>query len=427
MTCRPLFSYQTPVFEWAAPKPKIALFLKMRLGKTVVTIRWLEARGCKRVLIVCPLSVIEVWETELATDGHCFTTHRPGMPRRLSRFNITNYHQLLSNPWLLEQKWDCVVLDESLAIANPKANITRLVLESFASVPNKAILTGEPAPESQLQYFTQLKFLFGRVLGHTNYYEFRDSFFCSFDGWDWFPNAEFHKTFPFFLAENTYRLTRKQAGLKNTTVQEEERMIDMPETLRPVYAEARDFFILKDLRTKYAVTAGSWLHRLSGGSHPAIMWEEKRDAMFNLLHNELRDEQVVLWFKFRNEIRHALNRFKRKDRVGVIHGNVSLDNRKREIRRFRQKKTNWLLCQTESMQYGTDLSAADVAIFYSLPWSSRVYEQARERVFHPEKRDLCQAMLLLTRDSIDEKIRLCLINKRGESNAMAFAVRELLK
>ena len=67
--CRELRLYQVGALEYCQKVNHPALFMDMRLGKTIVTIRSIINEGYQRVLVVCPSEVIDVWREELNLEG----------------------------------------------------------------------------------------------------------------------------------------------------------------------------------------------------------------------------------------------------------------------------------------------------------------------------------------------------------------------
>ncbi len=60
-----LWSHQQQAFARAFPERASMLALEMRTGKTLVAIALAEAWECRRVLVMCPLSVVGVWGAEV--------------------------------------------------------------------------------------------------------------------------------------------------------------------------------------------------------------------------------------------------------------------------------------------------------------------------------------------------------------------------
>lgn len=78
-TLRPFRPYQGPAFQYSTKERNPALLMEMRLGKTLVCIRWIktltdERSGVVRVLILAPSTVLEAWEQQLFLEGEHFVT-----------------------------------------------------------------------------------------------------------------------------------------------------------------------------------------------------------------------------------------------------------------------------------------------------------------------------------------------------------------
>ena len=151
--------HQLDAIAYAFPRSKIALFMEMRLGKSLVAVRWAQRRGAKKVLVVAPLSSLGPWEEELYKERiprnqvHYLLgskTKRLQTSKNKEGWFLVNYEGLRSCPEILKQNWKAVILDESTRIRNPKAQITRLLTNELFYVPNRCILSGLPNPESSM-------------------------------------------------------------------------------------------------------------------------------------------------------------------------------------------------------------------------------------------------------------------------------------
>ena len=59
-----LYAYQEKIFQWVKQRKKIALFMDMGTGKTLVTLNFLMYHRPKKVLIICPKVAMYVWQSE---------------------------------------------------------------------------------------------------------------------------------------------------------------------------------------------------------------------------------------------------------------------------------------------------------------------------------------------------------------------------
>ena len=64
-----LRDYQRNTLKNIRGKSYIALLHEMRLGKTLVCIRWFKPKKLKKILIVVPFSGMNGWEDDLKREG----------------------------------------------------------------------------------------------------------------------------------------------------------------------------------------------------------------------------------------------------------------------------------------------------------------------------------------------------------------------
>jgi len=386
----------------------------MRLGKSLVVIRWLKSHQAFPALIVCPSDIIETWIKELGLEG-CEAVQVRGFKTPVPvghRWYLTSYDTLRGNKQLQMVRWSAVVLDESLTIKNPKAKITKVCLSSFLAVPHKAILTGTPAPESLLEYYCQMKFMFGQFLGFTNYWEFRAHLFTpDAMGWRWFPRRDAAKKIAVAVSHCASVLTCKDVGLNNLEIKEQYHL-DMPKELRAVYDKAEQDFILGDMITNWSTVAHMWMVRITGGCHPSAADDYKINKLMDLLNSEFKHKQVVIWCAFNSEIDAIVGRLKENGEIpGIIRGDVPEQERMEVNNALLDGRLMRLVAQPKCAQFGRDFSTASASIFYSLPWDLKTYLQAKSRIAHPKRVGPILTIHLLTRDSTDEDISAALLHK----------------
>lgn len=408
------FEHQRTGLVWAGDRRRIALFWEMRLGKSLVAIRW-ATQWNTPTLVVCPNDLLEGWLEELQLEGKRAVQVRgfsAEVPTNV-RWVVCSYETLRGNVNLQWFPWGCVILDESIAIKEPRAKITKTVLRCFKRTAHKAILTGLPAPEKTSEYITQMLFLHGSFLGCRNYWDIRAKYFKP-SGYDWEPNAGVNARMIEEMNRYSHVLTRQQAGMGGVFVKQSRR-IDMPSNLRSVYNEAERLFELKGEQTNWRPVIQTWLARLAGGCHPAMPSGHKLEALHGLLTGDLKNQQVVVWFTFNSEIEAVAAMIEKTTDLdyGIIKGDVKNTHRAKINHAFQHGKLDVLLCQTKCARYGRNFSAAEAAVYFSLPWDLNSYLQSRDRVIHPEKQAPTLAINLLARDSVDEDVFSALTEKRN--------------
>jgi len=252
-----------------------ALFVQMRLGKTIVTIRSLKLRSCERVLVVAPYSALYSWADELELENisnvhqvfgkreerlECIETVDPG-------FYLLNKEGHRVVPEVADIKWDAVVLDELYFIHAPKSGASEFYIQNFRDAEYRYILTGTPAPETELNYYNQLKFLSHRYWKEANYWQFRHNNFAMIQ-YEAVIKPKGSKYVMNNLARRCYYLYRADVNLGGKKIYEK-RLVNLTDKVRAIYRRVEKEFILEYLdesqETIYATTKYIWLRRLCGG------------------------------------------------------------------------------------------------------------------------------------------------------------------
>ncbi|KAI5169102.1 DNA excision repair protein ERCC-6 [Pancytospora epiphaga] len=172
-----LFDYQKEGVKWM-----IDLYLKgkggiladeMGLGKTIQTVvaivGILKSEKAKKVLILCPATLVEQWIDEfrkVSTDIK--------IVRKLKQLDgevaVMSYEMFKSeNKW---EKFDIFILDEGHKIKNRDAQITKIV--KAVKSKSKFILTGTPIQNNLGEMWSLFDFVVPGILG--TYVTFQDEF-----------------------------------------------------------------------------------------------------------------------------------------------------------------------------------------------------------------------------------------------------------
>lgn len=407
MRLRKAFPYQERAIEKAFWNERLAIFMEMRLGKSLVVIRALKEDGCKTNLIVAPLSSLGSWEKELQKEGIDYIVISSKKPYKFlppDFYYLTNFEALRKFPDLVEEYWDAVVIDESTRIKNPKAQITKLITNGFKQVERKHILTGLPDPEGPLDLFCQFKFLNEEFLGFNNYWSFRRALFYQ-AGFDWLPKPGTIGRIKQAILENAFSLTRKKAGIGSKKIYER-RYCSISSQQRKLRDQVLKDWEIEGKQTKWAPVKWQWLHRLSGGIIPGNekVNSGKIKELITLLTGELKREKVVIFCRYLGEMESIIEALKDNHIwFEFIYGKV--DYRSRTKRRdifVKSVPCQVFLSQTECGRYSLDLSVSSTMIFYSNSASGETRSQCEDRIVHPLKKEPLLYIDLLTQDMPDE-------------------------
>jgi SNF2 family DNA or RNA helicase len=430
---RELMPHQKLAFEYAKSKTRLALFMEMRLGKTVVAIRWAEFKRCGRVLVVAPLPVLRVWKEELLEeefaeeDVHIVRGSEEKRIKEASapgRWFLINYEGILSMPEILGAGWDCVILDESTRIRNPKAQVTKL-LNSSCRVPHRAILSGLPAPESVMDYFEQMRFLHGRFLNLGNYWEFRARYFHQV-GYEWICTKTTKDRIKEAIASSAFMLTRKDAGFKDKKVYEK-RFVPTNAEQKKLMKQVNNGFNFKKTDgswelTKWVPVKYQWLSQIAGGFSPEgnQISNAKNEEVLNLLKGELKGESVVVWFRFDQELQGTARFLRKKGfKVGTFFG-----GNKEDALKFERGDVQVLCAQGKCGAFGLDWSISSTVIYYSNWYDGEIRQQTEDRIVDVKKNNVRLFIDLISESSIDEDVVDILRQKKFKAKEFFKKLRE---
>lgn len=430
--------HQGPVLAWALPRPHAAFFMDMRLGKTHVAIRWAEHRSPNGIkLVVAPIVTHVPWCDELEADGCGYVRLGGNSQQKLEtldarkksqRWVIVNPEGLRACPAILAGlPISVVILDESTFIANPKSEITKLIRRELRNVPNKAILTGEPAPEGWHQYYEQMSFVCGTPwMKCHSFWQWRARYFRqSFYEWKPYPTTEGLVLRE--LKEQAYRMSSRKVFSHKPIYMR--RHVEMSHQLAGVYKKAVKDFSLGDMQTKWTLTVRTWLAQMAGGAIPEgyakgkkLFSTHKVAELKSLLEGELASKQVVVFFRFNRELLYAARQL---HDITVVRGTTPFDERKQRIKDFQKGKVRVLLMQAKCAKYALPLWMASAAVFYSNYWECGTRNQLEARLHGAQRKDPPLYIDLVTKGTVDEAVVKALREKKWDSNDVLDRIQEL--
>jgi len=435
---RMLRPHQRQAFEYTKHVRHPALFMEMRLGKTLVCIRrCLTYAHQPAVLVFAPNSALGSWEDELDCEDVPWlrltgtTKERNGQigfwhtDTASAWFVLTNKesHAYIGST-LANVAWDAVVIDESHCIKSPGTKITKFMTNNFREVPHRWLLTGTPNPEDDSEFFPQMQFLHNRFMDRSNFWSWREHYYKEkFGGMGYYPRPGTRKAIRRAVGRRCFVMTRKDAGLDREKIHEI-RWLEFDQKLQRTYDIAEDSFALdiegKRVReTIYAGEQWQWLRQICGGVMAADgrkIHSLKLKALCELVAEELSQEPVVVWFAYNEEIYCAAKALaKRGVPVQAVTGETP-DSQREAIRRaYMRRDIRVVLLQQAIAQTGMDLSRGDIAVYYSHPSGYVAWRQTQDRILTLDRTGSILYVHLLFRDTVDEDLYLSLGNKRVRS------------
>ncbi len=454
-----LYVHQQNAYDFALQsfeKSKgVALLADMGTGKTMMTIAIAgtleKEKGVKRMLIVCPKSIVGVWEEEFrkfADYKYALTILDGEMKKKRSAFDFMNGQALqiivvnYESCWRLEAeitKWkpDLIVCDESSKIKNPSASQSKALHRLGRLTKYNMILTGTPITGSPLDIFSQYKFLDDSILG-TSFYLFRNRY-AILGG---------YQNRMIIGYRHMAELVTKVHGVAFRIKIED--AVDLPQFIDetrivPLEPQAQSIYkrIEKDCYAELdngEVTARNVLTQLlrlsqcSGGfirddvkGEAEQVSSAKLEALEDIIDACLDEgRKVVVFARFVPEIEGIEEMLhEKKIPYSLIYG--ATKDRAEQVSRFQEDQSvKVFVGQLQTTGMGLTLTAANVAVFYSLDFSYANYEQSRARIHRIGQTEKCLYIHLVGKGTVDEKILHALKHKGDIANLMVDNWRQML-
>jgi len=416
-----------------------ALFMEVGTGKTLTALTLYKALGVKTMLVVCPISLIHAaWGEDIKrfTD-YTYHSFRDSQLKTADIYliNFESYYRTKTQGLIRDIKPDMIVIDESSKMKNPKSNITKALLADRSKYQYKIVMSGTPAPNSETEYWPQIKFVSDLV--PESFFKFRNTYFHLSRGNEtmsgFMPRQAlqqaFRTGFSYKTTDEKRRLllqsinpciysVKKKDCLDLPDQVDEIRSVELSKPQMAVYQDIRRHMVAeigsKTVAVNLALTKYLKLRQITSGfviddQGEAIDLQDNSKTK-ELLHilEEVGDKQVIIWLNFHAEFNNLMKVLKNYTTL------YSLTKDKEEsIEGFKSGKYQYLLAHPRSGGVGLTFTNCDTCIYYSIDYSFESNSQSRGRVHRPGQKNKCTYIYLLAKDTIDYEIKHALEHKQG--------------
>jgi superfamily II DNA or RNA helicase len=408
----------------------------MGLGKTLQTITFIDYLLNKekegRVLVVCPTSLLFNWESEIKKFApHIKFSIHHGSDRdkqfesSKARLILTSYGTLRNDlQHMLELHWLYIVLDESQAIKNPEAQMTK----ALGRIPskNKLILSGTPIQNNTFDLWSQFNFINPGLLGNKNF--FKDNFSTPIDKErDAIVTGQLKKlTSPFIL-----RRTKDQVAQDLPPKTESILWCEMASDQRKIYDEVKEYYRLSISQTleqegleksQFKILEGLLRLRQICDS-PALMKKAeynsassaKLDELLRELKENTGDHKVLVFSQF-TEMLALIKKQLTENNISYCYldGSTSVKERQQQTTSFQNNSTiRVFLISLKAGGVGLNLTSADYVYLVDPWWNPAAEQQAIDRTHRIGQTSPVIAYKMICKDSIEEKILTLQSHKKG--------------
>jgi SNF2 family DNA or RNA helicase len=425
-TLRP---YQLEGYRWMRTRQNAGLGAcladDMGLGKTIQTLCLLqslkEQGEVLPTLLAMPTSLLYNWEMEAKK----FTPQLrvlvySGPQREKLQAQVKKTDLILCSfglvrsdiDWFEKQEFSYVILDESQAIKNPQANITKAVQKLNAKY--RLVMTGTPLENSTMDLWSQMNFVNSGLLGTQKY--FKDHFQVPIEKK---ADGDMKKRLYFLIKPYLLRREKRQVAADLPEKMESITYCGMSEEQERLYDKTKSFYrdvLLKQIKdeglqkSRFSVLQGlTKLRQLA--NHPLLCDEGyvgesgKMEAVLEKLETVLEQHHKVLIFS--QFVQHLQIVKRALDVQGVAYAYLdgSTTDRKGQVESFQKSDgQSVFLISLKAGGVGLNLTAADYVFLLDPWWNPAAEAQAIDRAHRIGQEKTVFTYKFITKETVEEKI-----------------------
>ncbi|MFZ6009820.1 MAG: DEAD/DEAH box helicase, partial [Bacteroidota bacterium] len=426
--------YQESGFNWLQSLDELGwggcLADDMGLGKTLQTISFLQFLKEKypgsTQLVICPTSLIFNWENELTKFCPTMKFHiHYGTQREFSEMHFNEYDVVVTSYGVVRNDieelggflWQYIILDESQAIKNPDARVTK-ALQQLRSV-NRVILSGTPVQNNTSDLYSQFNFVNPGLLGSREY--FNREFATPIDK---LGSKEKTQQLQKLVHPFTLRRTKEQVAkdLPDKTITVLWCTLDTDQ--RKLYNQYRDGYRKKLLKkidedglNKSGMDVLEGLLRLrqicdhprlvnKSASDTAQMSSVKVDELIREVQENAGNHKLLIFSQFTEMLALIREEFEKTDiTYCYLDGSTSLNQRRDEVTRFQEDESvKAFLISLKAGGVGLNLTVADYVYIVDPWWNPAAEMQAIDRAHRIGQTRKVFAYKMICKDTVEERI-----------------------
>lgn len=452
-------NYQRRAQDFIITHPACGLFLGCGLGKTVIALTAFDDLKFSRFevdrcLVIAPLKVAEgTWSHEAEKWDHLShlrvqrvlgaATERERALESTADVYVINRENV---PWLVEymtrpprtlQAWpfDMVIIDELSSFKSHSAKRFKALKAVRPAVRRIVGLTGTPVPNGLMDLWAQVYLLdMGKRLGRF-FTRFREEFFrpaarSGYVVYKWVLRQGAEQMIMERISDICLSMkTEDYLDLPDMLVSDHRVELDKPAQAAYNKLEREMLLSIDSDREITATSAAALTNKLlqlgngnvygdSGEAHH--VHDCKLAALSELLESlAAGGDHALVFYGFRSDV------------PGIEHVAKRLGLRLRTLRSdedaqaWNRGEVDVLLAHPASCAYGLNLQDGGAnVVYYSLPWSAELYEQANARLHRQGQTRPVVVHRLLVAGGVDEDVADALEKKTTAQDAMLRALRD---
>jgi non-specific serine/threonine protein kinase len=406
----------------------------MGLGKTLQVLTLLQNRKTQQPnsvhLVVVPTTLIFNWQAEVekfCPSLRLFVHRGAGRKKETADFQnfdiiLTTYGTLRSDiETLKDYEFDYIILDESQAIKNPTAQISKAV--RLLKAHNRLTMTGTPIENNTFDLYSQFEFLNPGFLGSEEF--FKEEFANPIDKHqDKEKSQQLRKMLYPFMLKRTKEEVATDLPDKTETIL----FCEMNKAQKKVYDTFREHYrqliagkMLEEGKEKssFLILEGLLKLRQICDSPALLSGDEdygkdsaKLDELIRELEENASNHKILIFSQFLGMLSLVREQLEKRSILYEYLDGQTVD-RAAKVKRFQMDKNcRVFLMSLKAGGVGLNLTAADYVYLIDPWWNPAVEAQAIDRTHRIGQTKKVFAYKMICKDSIEEKILLLQNRKR---------------
>lgn len=436
------YEHQKQAYEFACRKfglmgnaktsDGVALLMEMGCGKTITSVgitgALYKTGHVDRVLVVCPLSIVGVWQQEFARFADfCYelTILKGSSAKKKEMLSVIPDERLqivvvnYESTWRIQEALeefapDLIIADEAHKIKEARTSQSRCLHALGDLARYKLLLTGTVITNKELDVFSQYRYLNRQIYG-SSFYQFRNRYFDMVGYGNHIPRFKSYMLDDFLSKMHSvaYRVTKEEC-LDLPDIIEEIREIELEPKAMKMYRELEEksYTALDEgeVSVVNVLTKLLRLSQLTGGHLPddggdsTVVSKAKLEALEDIIDASMSEnKKLVVMARFVAELDDIQELLEKKGiDYACVRGGVT--NRSEEIARFQEEEDcKVFIGQLAAAGLGITLTAASTMVFYSLDHSMSNFEQAKARIHRVSQKNDCLYIYLIAKGTVDKK------------------------
>jgi SNF2 family DNA or RNA helicase len=404
------FDHQKETAKFLSNNSRGFCFNEQGTGKTASVI-WaadylMTAGLVKRVLVVCPLSIMQsAWQADLfkfavhrtVDVAYGSADKRKKIINSSAEFVVINYDGIpaVAESIIANKMFDLIVIDEANAYKNVQTSRWKLMNKLINPNTWLWMLTGTPAAQSPVDAYGLGKLCVPnrapRFFG-----DYRESVMMQAGPFRWIPRQNSEQIVVDML-QPAIRFEKAQC-LDLPAVTHVNRFAPLTPQQRKYYKELKNQMLTEAAGEEISsVNAAAKMNKLLQISCGAVYTDSGAVIDFDVSNRlavveEVIDEsshKVLVFVPFRHTITLLQNHMTKAGiKCDVIHGDVPVSKRTQIFKKFQeQNDLKVLIIQPQAAAHGVTLTAANTIIWYAPVTSTETYLQANARIDRPGQRN----------------------------------------